>query len=101
VRDARFRMMSDCSSDICTAAALTIPSALSMIVSLFPDPQEQSRGLGAFGACGALGNSTSDLRHQMTTLLAADRLLQLVAFSLEVFSWSTQAGAGYFGSLPV
>ena len=37
-------------------AALTIPSALSLIVYLFPDPKAQAGALGAFGACGAIGN---------------------------------------------
>jgi hypothetical protein len=36
---------------------MTIPSALSLIVTVFPDRQEQARAIGAFGACGATGNS--------------------------------------------
>jgi hypothetical protein len=38
------------------AAALTIPSALTLLVIIFPGPQEQARAIGVFGACGALGN---------------------------------------------
>jgi len=38
-------------------AAMTIPSAISMIVQAFPDPEEQSRALGIYGAAGAVGNS--------------------------------------------
>ncbi len=38
-------------------AAMTIPSAIAMIVQNFPDPQEQSRVLGIYGAFGAVGNA--------------------------------------------
>ncbi|TFY68984.1 hypothetical protein EVG20_g3333 [Dentipellis fragilis] len=38
------------------AGSMTIPSALSLIVTLFPRVDEQSRAIGAFGGCGALGN---------------------------------------------
>ncbi|KAI0065064.1 MFS general substrate transporter [Artomyces pyxidatus] len=38
------------------AGSMTIPSALSLIVTLFPKPVEQSRAIGAFGGCGAIGN---------------------------------------------
>ncbi|TCD69756.1 hypothetical protein EIP91_006292 [Steccherinum ochraceum] len=38
-------------------AAMTIPSAIAMIVQSFPDPSEQSRALGLYGAFGAIGNS--------------------------------------------
>ncbi|KDQ13881.1 hypothetical protein BOTBODRAFT_110904 [Botryobasidium botryosum FD-172 SS1] len=37
-------------------AALTIPSAIAMIVQNFPDPEEQGRALSIFGAFGAVGN---------------------------------------------
>ncbi|KAF9256790.1 MFS general substrate transporter [Marasmius fiardii PR-910] len=37
-------------------AALTVPSALHMIVHLFPDPTSQSKAVGAFTTMGALGN---------------------------------------------
>jgi MFS family permease len=36
--------------------ALTIPSALNLIVQLFPEPQEQGRAIAMFGASGAIGN---------------------------------------------
>ncbi|KAH8105285.1 MFS general substrate transporter [Cristinia sonorae] len=38
------------------AASLTIPSSLTLIVNLFPDPSQQARAIGMFGGCGALGN---------------------------------------------
>ncbi|KAB5592439.1 MFS-type transporter [Ceratobasidium theobromae] len=37
-------------------ASLTIPSSLNLIVQQFPDPNEQSRAIGLFGAMGATGN---------------------------------------------
>ena len=37
-------------------ASLTIPSSLNLIVQMFPDPNEQSRAIGLFGAMGAIGN---------------------------------------------
>ena len=36
--------------------ALTIPSALSMVVALFPDEQSQSRAIAIFGSTGGVGN---------------------------------------------
>ncbi|KAG8720151.1 hypothetical protein FRC09_010038 [Ceratobasidium sp. 395] len=37
-------------------ASLTIPSALSLLVQLFPEPAEQARAIGMFGATAAIGN---------------------------------------------
>ena len=39
-------------------AAMTIPSAIAMIVQTFPDPTEQSTVLGIYGAFGAVGTCT-------------------------------------------
>lgn len=39
-------------------AAMTVPSALSLIIEWFPAPDEQARGIALFGGCGALGNGT-------------------------------------------
>ena len=36
--------------------ALTIPSALSLIVQLFPEPTAQARAISLFGSAGAIGN---------------------------------------------
>ena len=38
-------------------AAMTIPSAIAMIVINFPDPKEQTKALGLYGAAGAVGNA--------------------------------------------
>ncbi|KIM21450.1 hypothetical protein M408DRAFT_333467, partial [Serendipita vermifera MAFF 305830] len=37
-------------------AALTIPSALSLIIELFPDPLHQARAIALFNGAGAIGN---------------------------------------------
>ncbi|KDQ57949.1 hypothetical protein JAAARDRAFT_193433 [Jaapia argillacea MUCL 33604] len=37
-------------------ASLTIPSALTLLVKVFPEPLEQARAIGIFGGCGAIGN---------------------------------------------
>ncbi|KAF8840134.1 MFS general substrate transporter [Paxillus ammoniavirescens] len=39
-----------------TASAMTIPSALTLLVNVFPDPLHQARALGVFGGCGAVAN---------------------------------------------
>ncbi|KAI0045819.1 MFS general substrate transporter [Auriscalpium vulgare] len=38
------------------AAAATVPSALSLIVEWFPDPEEQSQAIAFFGGSSAIGN---------------------------------------------
>ena len=35
---------------------MTIPSALTLLVNVFPDPLQQSRAIGLFGGCGTIGN---------------------------------------------
>ncbi|GBE80918.1 major facilitator superfamily domain-containing protein [Sparassis latifolia] len=39
-------------------AAMTIPSALALIVRFFPEPREQSRAIGIFGGVGGVGNTS-------------------------------------------
>jgi hypothetical protein len=43
--------------DSSSAAAMTIPSALKLLVKVFPDPLEQARAVGFFAGCGAVANS--------------------------------------------
>ncbi|KAG2070574.1 MFS general substrate transporter [Suillus decipiens] len=38
------------------ASAMTIPSALTLLVNVFPDPLEQARAMGLFGGCAAVAN---------------------------------------------
>jgi MFS family permease len=39
------------------AAAQTIPSALTLLVNVFPEPDEQALAIGVFGGTGAVANS--------------------------------------------
>jgi MFS family permease len=48
----------------CTAA-LTIPSALKLLVVAFPDPREQSRAIAIFGSFTAVGLGESNVRVEM------------------------------------
>ncbi|OAX32395.1 MFS general substrate transporter, partial [Rhizopogon vinicolor AM-OR11-026] len=36
------------------ASAMTIPSAFSLIINVFPDPLQQAKAIGIFGGCGAV-----------------------------------------------
>ncbi|KAG2355031.1 hypothetical protein BDR07DRAFT_1453899 [Suillus spraguei] len=38
------------------ASAMTIPSALKLLVKVFPDPLEQARAVGFFAGCGVVAN---------------------------------------------
>ena len=48
--------------------ALTIPSAMSMIVALFPDQRSQGRAIAIFSGSGAAGNCVSDPRRKPLTI---------------------------------
>lgn len=37
---------------------MTIPSALTLLVNIFPDPREQAQAIGTFGGSGGVGNGT-------------------------------------------
>ena len=39
-----------------SASSMTIPSALTLLVNVFPDPLEQARAIGLFGGCGSVAN---------------------------------------------
>lgn len=41
-------------ADGISASAMTIPSALALLVNVFPDPLQQARAIGLFGGCGAV-----------------------------------------------
>ncbi|OAX31593.1 MFS general substrate transporter, partial [Rhizopogon vinicolor AM-OR11-026] len=45
-----------CRALIGIACSMTIPSALSLLVTIFPDPLQQARAIGIFGGCGAIAN---------------------------------------------
>ncbi|KAH0835604.1 major facilitator superfamily domain-containing protein [Lanmaoa asiatica] len=38
------------------ASAMSIPSALTLLVHVFPEPLEQARAIGVFGGCGAIAD---------------------------------------------
>ncbi|KAG2132706.1 major facilitator superfamily domain-containing protein [Suillus bovinus] len=38
------------------ASSMTIPSALTLLVKVFPEPLEQARAIGIFGGCGGVAN---------------------------------------------
>ncbi|KAG1880742.1 major facilitator superfamily domain-containing protein [Suillus subluteus] len=38
------------------ASSMTIPSALTLLVNVFPEPLEQARAIGLFGGCGSVAN---------------------------------------------
>jgi hypothetical protein len=39
------------------ASSMTIPSALTLLVNVFPDPHQQARALSLFGGCGGVASS--------------------------------------------
>ncbi len=45
---------------VLVVGAMTIPSALTLLVKLFPEPYEQSQAIGTFGGSGGIGNGTSE-----------------------------------------
>ncbi|KAG1858472.1 major facilitator superfamily domain-containing protein [Suillus subluteus] len=40
------------------ASSMTIPSALTLLVDVFPEPLEQARAIGLFGGCGGVANAS-------------------------------------------
>ncbi|KAG2141136.1 major facilitator superfamily domain-containing protein [Suillus bovinus] len=50
------------------ASAMTIPSALKLLVKVFPDPLEQARAVGFFAGCGAVANG-EHLAYRKPTLM--------------------------------
>ena len=49
--------------------ALTIPSALSMIVTLFPDQRSQGRAIAIFSGSGGAGIGEFYLQHKQLTII--------------------------------
>lgn len=72
-------------------AAMTIPSAIAMIVINFPDPKEQARALGLYGAAGAVGNSIGFVIGGVLTAGASWRwvfhLIGIATIPFAVLSW--------------
>ena len=55
---------------------MSVPSALTLIVRVFPDPAQQARAIGIFGGCGAVADGTA------RPLLASTILILLALKSL-------------------
>jgi MFS family permease len=57
-----------------SGGALTVPSALSMLVELFPEKEEQGKALTVYGVSAAVGNGTPSMFH-LTPILDSQPLL--------------------------
>ncbi|KAJ7751977.1 major facilitator superfamily domain-containing protein [Mycena metata] len=83
------------------AAAQTIPSALSLIINVFPEQDEQAFALGAFGGTGAIANSRYPLYSSYR--FNANIVLGLVigAIFVQFASWHWAFWFSALVSLPV
>lgn len=72
-------------------AAMTIPSAIAMIVINFPAPREQAKALGLYGAAGAVGNAIGFVIGGVLSAKASWRwlfhLIGLAAIPFAILSW--------------
>ena len=68
---------------------MTIPSALTLLVNIFPDPREQAQAIGAFGGSGGVGNGTPSGPSCITYLLTLRLVLGLLigAIFVKLASW--------------
>lgn len=64
---------------ILKGGALTVPSALNLMVRLLPNPQEQARAIAVFGGSGAVGNGKCSLLHSSILANSHFPFLQLVS----------------------
>lgn len=80
-------------------AAMTIPSALSLIVENFPEQGEQAIALSLFSGTGEFDPSNSWFAQLLTSLFIQPPLQTCLAFSLVVRSCTGSAGAGSSSSL--
>jgi len=60
-----------------SASSMTIPSALTLIVYVFPDPFQQAWAIGLFGGCGAVAAG-----EESTCLIIYDGPQELLVFGL-------------------
>ncbi|KAH7108479.1 MFS general substrate transporter [Auriculariales sp. MPI-PUGE-AT-0066] len=68
------------------AAAMTIPSSLTLLIRLFPQPTEQARAIGVYGGSAALGNVLG---------------LIIGAFLIEYTNWSWVFWLGALIAIPI
>lgn len=77
---------------VSAGAALTVPSALHMIVHMFPDPSSQSKAVGIFTALGGLGNSALHFsyaydKHLIGSLIVFGLVIGALFVSFATWQW--------------
>jgi MFS family permease len=76
---------------LCTpGAALNIPSAMSLIIRLFPNPASQSKALAGFAGAAAFGNgmfATRFQRHAITRLPVLGLIIGALLASFASWPW--------------
>ncbi|KAJ3552365.1 hypothetical protein NM688_g4188 [Phlebia brevispora] len=78
-------------------AAMTVPSAMSILVQTFRDPKEQSDILGIFGASGAVGNCVGLVIGGVLSAKASWRWL--IEVFQDLWQWSALSAAVH--SIPI
>lgn len=71
-------------------AVLTIPSAINMIVQMYPDPEEQAKKLALFGMAGALANTLALILAGVFLLASWRwyfRFVAILVIPFSVLSW--------------
>lgn len=71
---------------------MTIPSALTLLVGIFPEPHEQAQAIGAFGGSGGVGNGTLSgpcvyFTYQLTYHLVLGLLIGAIFVKLASWRW--------------
>ncbi|GJE88722.1 MFS general substrate transporter [Phanerochaete sordida] len=70
--------------------AMTIPSALTLLVNIFPEPHEQAQAIGAFGGSGGVGNVIGLLVGAIFVKLASWRwifwFISIIAIPIAILS---------------
>lgn len=67
---------------------MSIPSALTLIVRIFPDPAQQARAVGIFGGCGAIADGIVLALLAPPLLIALDPVLGFIIGAVFV-QWVT------------
>jgi len=85
-------------SNAYSACAMSIPSALTLIVRIFPDPTQQARAVGIFGGCGAIADGIVLLLLAPPSLTALDPVLGFIIGAVFV-QWMTYRWIFWFTGL--
>jgi MFS family permease len=67
---------------------MTVPSALTLLVKIFPDPLEQARAIALFGGCGGVANSEGPCILLFMTRLMVSLVLGLLIGAMFV-QWAS------------